>query len=579
MTNTLTVTSGQQQLAVTVRGAANQPTIVLVHGYPDTSTVWDAVADELSQDYFVVTYDVRGTGASSIPRANGGYLLECFVEDLEAVINAASPDKPVHLVGHDWGSIHSWESVTTERLKGRIASFTSISGPCLDHVGHWIRERLRHPSLTGWRQVFGQLLRSWYVLAFHLPAFKYVWKLGLSRVWPRLLRLSEGTRVRVSPTQVSDGFHGMAMYRANFFARVLRPRERHAHAPVLMLAPTRDYFVSPALSEDLQRWVPQLWRREVDAGHWLPLKHPQLVARHVREFVQAIETGTETGALRRARVNGTRQPDSGKLVVVTGAGSGIGRSTALAFAERGAVLVAADINLAAAERTAVLARLLGTEAHARAVDVGDVNAMEAFAGWVLETQGTPDVVINNAGIGMAGGLLQTTVADWERIMRVNLWGVIHGSRLFGRQMAEQHNSGHIVNVASAAAFAPSRSYPAYATTKAATLMLTECLRAEMAGYGIGVSAVCPGFVETGIATATRYVGISEAEENRRRQKAAQLYHRRGFTPEMVATAILKAVRYNRPVALVGIEALSAQTMARLSPGLVRLFARIDLTPK
>jgi NAD(P)-dependent dehydrogenase (short-subunit alcohol dehydrogenase family) len=269
----------------------------------------------------------------------------------------------------------------------------------------------------------------------------------------------------------------------------------------------------------------------------------------------------------------------GNIVVVTGAGSGIGRSTALAFAEEGATVVATDIDGEAATRTAALATLVGPEAHHRVVDVGDASAMEQLAKGVIHDLGVPDVVVNNAGLGLAGPMLDTAVEDWERLLHVNLWGVIHGCRLFGRAMVDRGEGGHIVNVASAAAFAPSRSLPAYSTSKAAVLMLSECLRAELADAGIGVSAICPGVVRTGIVAATRFVGVSDAEQDRRRRATDRLYRRRGLTPDKVASAIIDAVRHNRPVVPVGIEASWLRNQFRLAPALARRLARVDLTPR
>ena len=147
---------------------------------------------------------------------------------------------------------------------------------------------------------------------------------------------------------------------------------------------------------------------------------------------------------------------------------------------------------------------------------------------------------------MAGGIFATGVNDWARILGVNVWGIIHGARLFAAQMKDAGQPGHIVNVASAAAFSPSRTFPVYATTKAAALMLSECMRAELAEHRIGVTTICPGFVDTGIATATQYVGVSAEEQARRRDKAARLYRWRGFGAERVARALQKGFRTIAP---------------------------------
>ncbi|HZR36166.1 MAG TPA: SDR family oxidoreductase [Nevskia sp.] len=582
----LRVRSGEVELAVRIYGEAGRPSVVLVHGYPDSNQVWHKVAAPLSGRYRVVTYDVRGAGESSAPRHAAAYGLEHLVADLAAVLDAVSPEHPVHLAAHDWGSIQGWEAVCTERLKGRVASYTSISGPSLDHAGYWVAQRLRSGAPRKMAKVLNQLMRSWYIGAFHLPlAAPLAWRLGLDQLWPKLLERMEGIDAGPAPSQAKDGRYGVNLYRANFSRRLLAPRERRTGVPVQLVVPTRDRFVSLELLEGLDQWVDQLWRRDVAAGHWLQLSHPELVQRYIGEFVDFIEGGEEPAGLRRARVHaaptagkgGSTRRWAGKLAIVTGAGSGIGRETLLLLAEQGAEVVAADIDPAAAERSAELARLLGATAHARKVDVGDAKAMENFAGWVATALGAPDIVVNNAGIGMAGRFLDTGTADWERILRVNLWGVIHGSRLFGRQMVAAGKPGHIVNVASALAFAPSRMLAAYATTKAAVAMLSDCLRAELEEQGIHVASVCPGMVDTPITAATRFVGVDEDEQERRRAGAGRLYARRNLKPRAVAAAIVKALETRKPEVLVGAEAHGARLLSRLSPGLSRRLARMEVS--
>jgi NAD(P)-dependent dehydrogenase (short-subunit alcohol dehydrogenase family) len=185
------------------------------------------------------------------------------------------------------------------------------------------------------------------------------------------------------------------------------------------------------------------------------------------------------------------------------------------------------------------------------------------------------VLVNNPGIGLAGSFLDTTPEDWKQILDVNVWGVIHGCRLFGRQMAERGEGGHIVNTASAAAYLPTRTLPAYSTSKAAVLMLSECLRAELAPRGIGVSAICPGPVNTPITANARHVGVSPEEQERRRASSARLYRLRGYPPEKVAKAVVTAVLRDTAVVPVMAEARAARMLGRLSPGAVRALARVD----
>lgn len=163
--------------------------------------------------------------------------------------------------------------------------------------------------------------------------------------------------------------------------------------------------------------------------------------------------------------------------------------------------------------------------------------------------------------------------EWERVIDVNLWGVIHGCRLFGAQLAERGEGGHIVNVASVAAYLPTKVLPAYSATKAAVLMLSECLRAELAAYGIGVSAICPGMVSTNIAGTTTFTGADEREQHARRAEGARLFARRGFPPERVAGDILRAVRRDSAVVASTPEARTALALSRLTPGLLRAAAR------
>ena len=136
---------------------------------------------------------------------------------------------------------------------------------------------------------------------------------------------------------------------------------------------------------------------------------------------------------------------------MTGAGSGIGRATAQLFAALGAEVAVADLDLATATETA---RLIGPTAHPYRVDVADEAAMRAFADAVADEHGVPDVVVNNAGIGLAGAFLDTTAADWQRVLDVNLLGVVHGCKVFGELMVGTGEGGHLVNLASAAAYTP-----------------------------------------------------------------------------------------------------------------------------
>lgn len=580
------VTVDGGKLSVRTYGDPSKPTVMLVHGYPDTQAVWDGVVSELVDDFHVVTYDTRGIGASRGPLFKHGYTLERLADDLYAVADVVAPGLPVHLVGHDWGSVQAWEAVTRADSAERFLSYTSISGPCLDHAAMWTRSELRKPTPKAVARSLKQALASWYIVVFHLPvAPRVVWRLGLAKQWPRIVKAIEGTSIETSATLSRDGSRGILYYRANMLPKMRHPQERPTSVPVQVLTPTRDRFVTPALAAQASApWTERLYVRQVNGGHWIVAKKPALIAERVKEFVLsdiATPGGPEPvrSLLRAEARQGTkdRREFEDKLVVVTGAGSGIGRATALAFAEKGADIVVADIDAVAAARTVELVELLGARAYPYTVDVASAEAVERFAEDVRATAGVPDVVVNNAGIGMSGPFLATEVKDWERILGVNVWGVIHGARCFGEMMRERGEGGHIVNLASAAAYTPSRTLSAYSTSKAAVLMLSECLRAEFSRYGIGVSAICPGFIATNITRTTKFVGQSAEQQERTRQRITGLYRRRNFGPEKVADRIVAAVRDDKPVVPVALEAKAGRAIARLSPALARRMAKIDPT--
>lgn len=287
-------------LATRRRGNPDRPTVVFVHGYPDNGAVWDQIADLLANHYHLVCYDVRGAGASSAPKGLAAYRLEELSADLFAVIDAVSPHRPVHLVAHDWGSIQSWEAVTELGAEKRIASYTSLSGPCLDHVG----ESLRDTGAGDLTASLRQLAKSWYIGAFHIPALApLAWKLGLADAWPEVLKRTEKLNAPINPTQCRDGTQGLALYRANMWPRLMHPGERRTTIPVQLLVALKDRYVGPHLADLANSWTGALWRREMDTGHWGPLlAHPAATATYLREFVDHIEGAPANGALKQARV-------------------------------------------------------------------------------------------------------------------------------------------------------------------------------------------------------------------------------------------------------------------------------------
>lgn len=271
-----------------------------------------------------------------------------------------------------------------------------------------------------------------------------------------------------------------------------------------------------------------------------------------------------------------------KIVLVTGAASGIGRATALAFARAGADLALCDVNEDGLRETAARVRDLGREVLAERVDVASQEQMEAFAARVHGRYEAVDILMNNAGVALGARFRDTTLADWRWILDINLWGVILGCHLFVPAMVMRGRGGHVVNVSSAAGYMAAEALCAYSTTKFAVLGLSEALRDELARHGIGVTTVCPGIIDTPIVQSSRMRGPDMTPETRAR--IAAVYRRRGYGPDRVAANILKAVQRNRAVAPISPEAWFFYYLKRLAPGvLARLnravSARIERRPR
>lgn len=288
-----TVAGDGLDLAVWERGDASRPTVVLVHGYPDTHHVWDGVAEALAPDFHVVAYDVRGAGESGVPADRAGYDLGHLVADMMAVVDACSPDSPVHLVGHDWGSIQGWEAVTRPGLEDRIASYTSMSGPGLDHAAIWMRS---HATLdrSRLRALLRQSVRSWYTAFFQIPRLAELgWGTVVPRGFRRYLERAEGVSAcgsHPAPSLAHDGARGVELYRQNLRRRLSAPSPRSTDIPVLLAVALGDRFVTPALLDDTGDYASDLRRVEVDGGHWFPVAKPEQFASLVRDHVLDVES-------------------------------------------------------------------------------------------------------------------------------------------------------------------------------------------------------------------------------------------------------------------------------------------------
>jgi len=269
-----------------------RPSILAIHGYPDNHHVWDGVAAQLADRYNFVAYDVRGAGKSGSPAERSGYVLSQLVSDVGAVIDSLGLDE-VHLLGHDWGSIQGWATVTDDSVMGRIASFTSISGPHLNYAGGFLRSPR---TARGVVDVVRQFLTSGYIWFFLCPGapevafrsrvavkvFEAVELIGRSR--------TSSQRRAATIRSIDDYLNGLNLYRANMPGPILAPGAQlpQTGVPVQVLVARKDYFVTPALQRFTGSIPPESRIVPIEGGHWVVASHPDDVARLTGEWVDRV---------------------------------------------------------------------------------------------------------------------------------------------------------------------------------------------------------------------------------------------------------------------------------------------------
>jgi len=244
----------------------------------------------------------------------------------------------------------------------------------------------------------------------------------------------------------------------------------------------------------------------------------------------------------------------GKTSVVTGAASGIGRALALRFAREGANVVVADVDTAGMEAVAADARGLGVKALAVRTDVTELAQVEALASRAFETFGAVHVLCNNAGVAAWGGLESATHRDWQWVLGVNLWGVIHGIEAFVPRMIARGEPGHIVNTASMAGLIASKGLGVYNTSKYAVVGLSETLVKDLKPYRIGVSVLCPLGVSTQIRASERNRPAALRNEGPAGGAPVELIGRY-LEPDVVADMVLAAIHANELYVITHDEAL------------------------
>lgn len=227
----------------------------------------------------------------------------------------------------------------------------------------------------------------------------------------------------------------------------------------------------------------------------------------------------------------------GKVAIITGGAGGIGKALGVEMAERGCYLVLADINSELLEKTAAGLRADGAQLDAKTVDVRDAAQVQALVDRAHQELGRIDYMFNNAGVNICAELRDTTLEDWNQLIDVNLRGVVHGVHAAYPIMREQ-GFGHIINTASAAGLIPAAAEGAYAATKHAVVGLSSTLRIEAASFGVKVSVVCPGLVDTPILDSTKYVKLDP-------EALRKISPGKPVPPRKAARQILRGIERNR----------------------------------
>ncbi|MCU4413306.1 alpha/beta fold hydrolase [Acinetobacter sp. WU_MDCI_Axc73] len=268
------------------KSSTEKQTMVLIHGYPDSAEVWDGLASILAKDFHVVTYDMRGTGQSSVPSQKTQYHFNYLMNDLSQVIDSVSPNQAVHLLGHDWGALQGWEAILDDRLKAKVKSYTALA-PSLDAVGMWFRDRFISLNPLQHIQGIKQMVSSSYMVFFNLPVIpEFVWKIKLAEQWSGLVSIIEKKQVIEPSHQLKNGINGLELYRKNLIKPLLLPKKRYTSVPVHLLVMKKDPFVPLHLFENQAKWIKApVARTEINASHWGILSRPEMIAPAIKQYV------------------------------------------------------------------------------------------------------------------------------------------------------------------------------------------------------------------------------------------------------------------------------------------------------
>ena len=251
----------------------------------------------------------------------------------------------------------------------------------------------------------------------------------------------------------------------------------------------------------------------------------------------------------------------GRVAVVTGAGSGIGRATSVVLAGRGCALALVDLNEAGLSGTANLVRALGRKVSVHVADVADRARMERLPGEVLADHGHVHILVNNAGVSVIGTLLEQSLDDFAWLIGINFWGVVYGCKFFLPHLLRE-DEAQIVNISSMFGFIGIPSQISYNASKYAVRGFSEALSSELSGTRVGVTCVHPGGIRTNVVRSSRVSSERDADEQR---QTIALFERRAHSPEKAARKIVRAIERNQARVRIGPEAYLTDWLKRLFP--------------
>ena len=269
-------------------GNIKNPSIVFLHGFPDSHEVWLNQINTLSKKFHLVSFDLIGSGQSSPPPHKEIYKLENILKHIDLVIDKICPQKKVHLVGHDWGSILGWSFVFEPSYQKKILSWTSISGPHLPIIAHSAVKNLFTLSTVD------QLVRSWYTYFFQVP---FLPEFVMKAIAPSMYRIAlkdsgvpkDSPYLKISSDQIiRNSINMVNLYRKNLFKAHKAPVPDSLKVPTQILIPLKDPFLQPKQFDIYQEYVTQLTLKKIDAGHWVQLSHPKWVTAEIASYIDSL---------------------------------------------------------------------------------------------------------------------------------------------------------------------------------------------------------------------------------------------------------------------------------------------------